>query len=132
MNIFLQFFRSIFTIIITILQIPYNFIMNSQIRTIYFTNFLIMGITYVVIMLCYCYLFHIRYIKFIQATIFPIIGMIMLIIQGIIYIFFIPYNIVNVIKDTFAHTFQVLSVIIDWLYNFINITLNIEDYLLNV
>lgn len=116
---------------ISSVAIPFDILTNRQLFYYYLTMILAMIIIYTLVMVCYCYLFHIAYIKFIQATIFPIIGMIMLIIQGIIYIFFIPYYIFIVIKDTFAHTFQVISVFINWIYNFIDTTLNIEDYLLN-
>lgn len=122
-----NFILSILNIIFT----PYDILTNTRILKYYATVLLIMSLMYILVMVIYCYLFNIKYLKFIKATIFPIIGMIILIIQGIIYIFFIPYYIFIVIKDTFAHTFQVISVFINWIYNFIDTTLNIEDYLLN-
>jgi len=86
---------------------------------------------YLLIATIYCSVFRVSYVKFFKYTIFPVIGMIILIIQGIIYIFFIPYHIYVVIKDTFHHIIQIITIFFNWISDIINTTLNIEDYILN-
>lgn len=116
---------------ISIIFIPYDILTNWKLLSYYITVVLIIIGLYLIVMYIYCrIIFNIDYSKFIKATLFPIVGMIILIIQGIIYIFFIPYNIVLVIKDTFTYIFQIISILFNWLYNFIKTILNIESYLL--
>lgn len=123
--------NNIVAYILSFFLYPYQLLTNWNIFKRFILTILFIVILYFGFGYIYCKLFKIAYIKYLESTIFPIIGMILLIIQGIIYIFFIPYYIYVVVIDTFQHALQVLSVLYKWVYNLIDTTINMEDYLLD-
>ena len=130
MNIF-NIFKEILTYIFAKLMYLIKTLTDLYLLRRYVLYLLTIIIFYVVIGFIYCSVFKISYIKFLQSTIFPIIGMIILIIQGIIYVFFIPYHIYTIVLNTFDYAIQILKNIYNWIYNFIYTLINMEDYLLN-
>ena len=100
MNNLLSFLISRF---LSFFSFPYELLTNWNLLRNYLLSIFFIVIMYLLIAVIYCSIFKIAYIKFFQSTIFPIIGLIILIIQGIIYIFFLPYYIFVVVKNTFEY-----------------------------
>lgn len=123
--------NNIFINILSYITYPIEVLTNWNLIKFYLFSILLIVLVYVIIGLIYCSVFKVAHIKYFQNTIFPIIGLFLLIIQGIIYIFFIPYHIFVVIIETFRYIIEIIKKIYNWLYNLINITLNIDDYILN-
>ena len=112
-----------------------NFILgffDLEILKYYFIRLVLIIIAYLITGWIYCKIFKISYIKYLKNTIFPIIGFIILIIQGIIYIFFIPYKLFEVFNKTFNYAINIIKFIFKWILEFINIIFSIETYILNI
>jgi len=115
------------------------FIVNYLVNLIYDWQLLkshIISLLFLIFIYClfgyiYCWIFEMTYFKFFKGTIFPIIGFFILIIQGIIYIFFIPYHIYITLTETFSYIIKIVVKLYEWIYNIVMAFINMEDYLLN-
>jgi len=123
-------------------SIPLRFVLyifNYLVNLIYDWELLkshIISLIFLIIIYClfgaiYCWIFEMTYFKFFKGTIFPIIGFFILIIQGIIYIFFIPYHIYITLTETFSYVIKIIVKLYEWIYNIVMTFINMEDYLLN-
>jgi hypothetical protein len=115
------------------------YIFNYLVNLIYDWELLkshIISLLFIIAIYClfgyiYCWIFQMTYFKFFKGTIFPIIGFFILIIQGIIYIFFIPYHIYITLTETFNYVIKIIVKLYEWIYNIVMAFINMEDYLLN-
>ena len=120
-------FRLVYNIIVYIINLFYDW----QLLKSHIISLIYLIIIYCIFGAIYCSIFEMSYLKFFEGTIFPIIGLGILIIQGIIYIFFIPYKLYVTITETFSYIIQIISKLYQWFYSIINAVVNMESYLLN-
>lgn len=128
--IIIDIIKSVLNYILIKLLFVIQIFLDFRLLKLYLSYLLFILLLYTIIAIIYCWRFNLSYQKFFENTFFPIIGLVILIIQGIIYIFFIPYHIFFIIKDTFYYVIKVITKIYDYIYNFIYTILHIEDYLL--
>jgi len=119
----------------------FNFIISPTIRLVTNPRILIkflftltfIFLIYLFIAFIYCTIFkYSTYFKFFKNTFIPIIGLIITIIQGIITVFFIPYNMFIILIQTFDYFGNIIKTFFWWLYDFIYKVVNIEDELLKI
>lgn len=123
--------NDIFFYILGLITFPLHVLTNPELLKYYALCLFTIIIMYLVFATIYCSFFKISYMKFFKSTIFPIIGIFILIIQGIIYLFFVPYHIFITIKNTFHYFISIIKVIYKWIHKIIYTTLTIDDYILN-
>jgi hypothetical protein len=108
----------------------FNVLTNWELLQRYLLTLLAIILCYFIFALIYCKVFSLSYQKFFEATIFPVVGLILVFVQGIIYIFFIPAKLWNIIRETFDHLIQIIKKIYEYIKRIINIFLHLEEHLL--
>lgn len=120
--------NNIIIIILYPLQLFTSIIKLKKFLTILF----LICLVYFIIGYIYIKIYKTDFKKFFKITIYPIIGIILMIIQTIVNIFYIPYNIYLIIKETFNHIITSINIVYKLLISFIYAILNIDSYLLDI
>ena len=113
----------------------YQILKDRELRNYYIKYYTLSLLTiiimYLVISGIFCSIFQISYTKFFKSTIIPIVGIFILLIQQIINLFYLPYNVSVIVINTFHYFTDIIKIIYKWINNLIYTTLNMEDYVLN-